>query len=743
MIGLQNPAMLALLLAATPVVYTAYKAEGVEERAVSSAKIATIVLLAIGAASPYIPTTEKVSKNPTVTVLEDRSVSTELMKEYELDLEGVEIQRKTIAAGNNSELRQGIIRSIEEDTPYLVVSDGQAEETLKGLESRFRRKNATLHALEPEMRTDASVSIEGPSSTVLGAENSYQIKIESTNGTHSPLPKVTVDGEEVDIEEKSEGIYGFTRKFSTEQDHTIKASIGIDDSFKSNNRFFKTVEVTEKPEVLVLGNRGGLESELEEFYDLTYRGSVPEDLSDYYAVIAKKQFDEEELAGYITEGNGLVYTGDYGQENDILPIEQTERRASSSSANTIITIDNSGAIRTEGGRSQIKDASEIILGSLDDNNRVGAVAYKGIEPKAEVLDPRSLAEYRGNIAAWINNLKPEGYSPHEIGLNVSRKIIGDNGGNIILITDGELPRPPDKTDIDTDSFKIVEEMDAELIIVGVGEEEPAHGGERFLEQLDRRPGVQYYQIEDIINSRGDTKIDLSPGGGAKESSSLVVVKKDHFITQGISTNAEVEKLDTVRQKPAAEQLVKTSDGFPALSTWRYGLGRVAAYSAGGKDLGRVSSNDPELVSRSISWAVGAPERKEERRFNVVDARQGETVQAEASYNVEGLNRQGENLYTAELRPENFGFHEFEGEIYGYNYPEELEQVGYNGQLESLVKSTGGKTFASEEEQEIINELKKFSNREIQTQKPLSDYFIVAALLIFLSEAGYRKLKGRK
>ncbi|MFB6144696.1 MAG: hypothetical protein ABEJ98_05285, partial [Candidatus Nanohaloarchaea archaeon] len=310
MAGLENPALLGLALAALPALYYAYTADETEKKVVGAAKTASILLLAVGAASPYyLVASQQLSEEATVTVLKDSSRSTKLMEDYSLDLEGVEVVTKTIATGNSSNLRQGILRNLRPDTPYLLVSDGQSTKPLQGLAQKFRRKNSTLHLLKPDMAREAAVSIKGPSSTVIGAENRFTVKISSTNGTEVPEPVVTVDGEKIDVKKLEDKRYSFTEKFSTEQDHTIKASINIQDRFEANNQYFKTVEVTEKPEILVLGNRGGLKNDLEEFYDLTYRNSIPEDLSSYYAVIAKKQFKEEQLAGYITKGNGLIYTG--------------------------------------------------------------------------------------------------------------------------------------------------------------------------------------------------------------------------------------------------------------------------------------------------------------------------------------------------------------------------------------------------------------------------------------------------
>ncbi|MFB6216072.1 MAG: hypothetical protein ABEJ72_03770, partial [Candidatus Aenigmatarchaeota archaeon] len=174
-----------------------------------------------------------------------------------------------------------------------------------------------------------------------------------------------------------------------------------------------------------------------------------------------------------------------------------------------------------------------------------------------------------------------------------------------------------------------------------------------------------------------------------------------------------------------------------------GLGRVAAFSGGSSDLSRVLNSDPLLVSRAVSWSVGEPQRKQEKWMNIEDGRRNSAVQVKASYSVEGLTRQGEDLYTAELEPGRLGFHQFKDIIYAYNYNPEIEKVGYSEKLEDITRKTGGEVYKPGEGEEIKSDLKSFTNRKITTRKPVSDYFLIAALLVFLGEVGYRKRKGKK
>ncbi|MFB6144356.1 MAG: hypothetical protein ABEJ98_03525, partial [Candidatus Nanohaloarchaea archaeon] len=304
----------------------------------------------------------------------------------------------------------------------------------------------------------------------------------------------------------------------------------------------------------------------------------------------------------------------------------------------------------------------------------------------------------------------------------------------ILITDGKITDYGQRVNTVSKSKSIASDLNVRLITVGVGDT-----NEDFLRELAERGNGQYLDASES----GRLNFLFAAGGTEDRAKRLVVVNPNHFITSSIETSSAVGSFDPVEAKLNAKNLVTSNKGNPALTVWRYGLGRVAAFSAGSNDLGRISASDPELVSRTVSWAVGKPQRKEEKTFTVSDSRMGEPAKAEASYSVEGLKRQGKNLYTAELRPERTGFRSFHGEIYGYSYNTELQEVGYSRSIEKLSEATGGETFKPTQEEEIKGALEKFSNRKVKQKKPLSDYFILAAFIVFLSEIGYRKLNGRK
>src|SRR5674476_1375729 len=65
--------------------------------------------------------------------------------------------------------------------------------------------------------------------------------------------------------------------------------------------------------------------------------------------------------------------------------------------------------------------------------------------------------------------------------------------------------------------------------------------------------------------------------GGPATYSLFAYSPDHFITKNVNLTSNITGYNDVTPKAGAERLVITStNGKPVLTTWRFGLGRVAA-----------------------------------------------------------------------------------------------------------------------------------------------------------------------
>ncbi|MFB6209407.1 MAG: hypothetical protein ABEJ56_04720 [Candidatus Nanohaloarchaea archaeon] len=753
MIQIGSPLMLSLAALSLPGFYLAFRSDDRYKKIVSLTKALTLILVAIAASSPSIMTQEQLRDEAKAVILEDASRSMKAIEDVKFKLEGVEVSRVQIASGNNSDLRSSLLEKVEKNRVYLLESDLRSSSSLSGVAETIRSRNSTVHLLKSGEKTEASVRIEGPDKTYPGADNSYTVKVSSTGEV--PEPVVRVNGEKAELEKKGESSWVLDRSFSEKGYYRMEASVDMQDRFRSNNHYFKAVKVTEKPEVLVIGERGRIEQEMSEFYSFTYRDKLPENLDKYYAVIAKKKIPESELSSYVTEGNGLIYTGSYDEQNHLLPVRKQSSSEASDAAKTILVIDNSREIGSEGGRSRSIKMSAAVVEGLNTGNKVGLVYYNSTSTlpargNAGILSyPKPVSYAKNDLLSHIAGLQPDGIPFHGAGLEAARKLIGEDEGNIILITDGNLPTGRERGSfkdtygyrIQQNSFDVAENLDSNLIIIGIGaSQQDAPGGDEFLRELARKSGGQYYRARDIL--RNGESINLVGGGGSSESTLITVVSPGHFITRGLELESYIKRYDSVRPKPGARELVKMGNGNPFLTTWRYGIGRVAAFSGGTEDLGRIMFRDSDLVSRTMSWSVGEPERKENKWMNVENGRMDETVNVRSSDDKPGLARQSDTLYTGEIKPDSTGFHSFGEAVYSYSYNPEIEKIGYDD-AEKFARSTGGHSFSPGEKQKIKQAVKQFNSQKVKKQKGLSKFFLAAALLVFLGEVGYRKRNGKK
>lgn len=729
MITFADPTMLAVSVLAAPGLYLALTREDSFKRAIGLTKALTVVLLAAALASPSITVQEQRMQEPEAVILQDESRSTSVMEETDLAFEGINTVRKTIASGNSSELRSGILRNVEEDSVYLLVSDLQSSESMNGVAQSIQERNATVHVLKPEIDEESSVTVEGPETTYPGAENTFTVEVSST-GT-PPEPEVTLNRQQVELEDAGGGEWSFTESFDSQGFETITASIDADDRIEDNDRYYKTVEVAEKPEILVLGEEGRIGQEFSDFYSFEYRSELPENIEQYYAVVAKKEFEESELASYTARGNGVIYTGDTPESNVILPVRKAEYQ--DQGITMMMLIDASQGGNPEKRLKRTKQVAYMLLDSdtLPPGSRVGALYYNQ-EPYL-ISEPKPLGEnnHREKLQGGITRIPVGGNSLHDRAIRAGQDAI-DGEGNLMLISDGEISALGEYHNVTTDSRELAENSEEKIISIMVGES-PNRG---YMEEVASLSGG--YSIKDITSQR----LTFQGGGSSGDAVSLIKNDETHFITQGISIDSTTSGFHGAEPKRGAKQLITGTNSEPFLTSWRYGLGRVAAFTAGEKDLGPIMYRDSELVSRTLSWAVGEPQRKEDRWLDIEDAQKGQQVQISSSYPVEGLNRQREDLYTGSIDVDETGVRSFNGSLYSYNYNDEVEDIGY-GDLEGFAQGTGGEVFTPDQRSEIEEAVKSFSNEKVEKEKDITNFFLAVALLVFLSEIGYRKRRGKK
>lgn len=766
---LENPYLLLLGVLCFPLLYRGFRNPERKWKIVNISYAIVILLLAVAAASPAIQqSTEQVERKELI-YLDDTSRSM-VEPGPNISIQGVSVRKENLVSGNDSRIDTALTSYVEPNRSYLVRSDFRTEGDLEQVQREFNRRNATLHVLDTELPEENSVSISGPSITVPGADNRYSIPVSSTtDGEHQVT--VEVDGEQV-ASEMVEDELVINHEFQEDGYHRITAEIESEDEYQENNRFYKSIKVVEKPELLVIGDSGELDNQMSEFFEITRRDTVPEDLSDYYSVILKKKIDDtSDLKPYLIEGNGLVYTGDGTM--DILPVERSKAQQNTENPSILTAVD----ISMEGECVEWLDPDDRVIcversNTAEDihtsrsfafnliNNlerdypgtRMGVLLYN--EDYYSLGQPEPVTANSERLKQRMNELRLSGVGFHQLGISKSQEMLGEEGGNILLVTDGEPPssgglvnpnyRSSKYQSVDIDDSMYESELvrfaedlpdNVKLFTIAVGEDKNLD----FLRQLSRRGGgVSYDDVDEFYNNPPT----FMGGGGFENSEILTIVDSNHFITKDLGRlRTSVYQFDQVKPKPSSNLLVTSSDGRPALTTWRYGLGRVASFSAGDRDLSSILSQEPQLVARSVSWASGNPQRKVNGTVGIDSGRIGEQVTVSADYPLEGLSRKSENRYSKQLQPDSTGFHSYQGHEFDYNYNEEVEELGYDREaMNSLSSATDGEVVSPEEVVSLGSTVPTV-REEITESRSLSNFFILAALVLFLVQVGFRKFNG--
>lgn len=726
----QQPLGLLAGLLALSGLYILLKASDREGKIIGFTRIFFFVLLAVAVSGPFIQDVKTVDGQKDLVVLEDSSRSAELMENTSIDVENVNVEKRTILRGNNSNLGSALDSELRSDKEYLLLTDGRTSEDLNSVVEKYSSENSSISVLKPEMKKESSVYISGPSTTVPGASTEFTVHVSSTGNEEVPV-KVTLDNETV-FDSTLRDSWSFNRSFESEQTHRIKAEIKAEDTYNENNQYYKTVKIQEKPDVLYIGEEADLTEKLSQFYDITVTDEVPEDLSDYYSVISTKALNSERIESYISEGNGYMYLGEYDDSADYLPVEASNEDYDAESTRVVVGMETS----SQAGESirDSKDLAYALVEELPLNTKVAAFHYS--QDVHKLSDLTTLAYNRDSLLNKIASVQSIAETRHGKGLKAAKEL-ADGEGNIVIFTDGNFfeERRVSKEEIKSNAFAEAESTEQDLYIVGVGEDP----NRNFLRELaDRAPRGEYISSDNVWR----LGFQFGAGGGTSAFKPLVVIDTQHFITENVGLDTSISIFDEVRSKNSADVLVSGPGKREFLTSWNYGLGRVAAFSGGQPALSRTLSSDPALISRTASWTVGNSNRKQDQWIEITETKAPGAVSIRASYDAEGLTYSSRDRYTGEVEPEGLGFDSFQGEEYSYNYNSEIKEVGYRDSvLEEIASSTGGEVYTPSEFSSV--EFEGSGQQQVSYKRPLSKFFLLAAMVVLLSEVGFRKLNGKK
>lgn len=765
-VGFVRPSVLvALPIVAVVLWYLLFRRRGTSDARrrtrllLFGSRLVIVGCLITAAAGPYTVSAREVQGDPHVTMLVDESASMTVVPSTarelarEIEAQGVPVTVSVIASGNESPVGEGIIANLGTGGSVVVVSDGQVTEgrTLSTAAELARTANVTINAVElPTRETERYVHLHGPSKVSAGIENRFLVRVSGVTSQDDDGTErftVTVDDEQVESGAVPEnGAIEFVHTFEETGPHRITVRLRTNDVYESNDVFRKTVRVVEPPPILYVSRQSyPLERYLTQLYNVTTMREVPENLDPYYAVViqdlaADDLGNVDALQGFVINGNGLVVAGgENAFENgaystssiaSMLPVRVGD--ATGEQARIVLAIDVSGS--TAEGRRLQKAIALDVLDQLGDQHLVGLVAFDANAYK--VAEPAVLGRSRAGLEDKVRRLQSGRGTRIAAGLRGAAELLGGRGGTVILITDGQ-----DRGSEPVTTARALGTRDTRVIAVGVG----SRVNENLLQQIASTSGGIYYRADETNRLRllfGDERRQFSGSG-------LTIVDPNHFITAGVTTRATLPKSNDVSVKSGADYLVASGSGDPAIAAWRFGLGRVVSITAYGQDGGLdglLSEPDSLLVSKSVNWAIGDPERKAAGITELPDTRIGDptTVTYTGNERPEAADvrftKVGDNTYRATIVPSRAGYSTLLDAEYAVNYPAEYAGFGQSSAIDEMVEATGGRVFASGDAADIAAVARRQSTAVRDVRDEWDWVFLLAALLVYLIEVATRRLQ---
>ena len=712
----------------------------------------------------------------------------------------------------------------------FLVTDGNNNygKSLIDTASYAHKTNTTIFSIIPETKkSDTAITgIEGESQVIVNTENSYKIFIENFGDAVPEYRlKVYIDNES----HKTENIKQRDKVEEIELDHVFR-DIGVHhitarieplddktDNFEINNIFMKTVNVVKKPEILLISTN--VDAPLTEFlqknYDVDFTNYLTHDdwtqssnvkaksLEDYDAVIAddipvggrQASFGDTDMAAltkFVSDGNGLVVVGgensyESGNYKDtaferLLPaISLKSKKKEREKVGIVFVIDISGSSTDVFGRTtnidMEKSLAARIIEDLDPEDYVGIVVFNY---DAYVAVPISRLGDKKEHKRMISMLYADGGTYMDPGLYKAEQMLYNFQGskNIILLSDGITYMP-------NQAIKRASEIASRginLYAIRIGEkvttwaESTTMTNKEFLQTLSRKGrGVyfepnEYQRIKIAIGKMEEIEEDED-----KKKFPLIIYDGDHFITSDpeIIGDAAIVNFNHITPKANARTLLTTDSGDPILAVWRYGFGRVVSFAGDNGNLWsqEVYTGAPDLVAKTVSWAVGDPGRKEGLQLSTYDITAG--GRSEISIISEGeigdkisyifeptggsgksegrmdIKKLSENSYKGEKQLNDAGFYKFSiGERsvgISVNYPPEYRYLSPDmPTLEQIARSSGGGIYRESEIQNIKADFEDYSikrtTREEITKNNTGIYFVIAALALFFIDVCARRIK---
>lgn len=803
-INLENPEMLWLIV---PVIIGGiYLLKKATKKSLIISRIIVAILLVIALASPYTLDPRVTSdENPDIVLISDETASMELFGgDTSTNLyESLTAKTPTTLVqltGEETALGDAIMQYARGDNQIVLVTDGnnnqgaELEEALQFAED----VGTTVYYVEPELEfNDLSAQIVGDKTVIVGNENEFDIVItQAGEETVSYSYELYSDDElirsgnaVIDENQRTDTITVSQVRFPSLGKHTLKLVITPSDYDRDsiNNVFYKSVYAIPKPKVQAVG----LETDSPLAYTLykLYDVSTTDDFSDLEGTKAivmdnvhSNSFsanDVENLKEYLRDGRGIVVVGgersyNFGNYLDsdieqILPVI-SEPTDWSGGRNVVLLLDVSQSTSAHGTLGDILGNAIHIL--ENENLRdayLGVIAFG-----SEGLDVSNGLVYLGSesnvnsLRSSIETLAPTATSETSLneGLLIAEEWLQNEVGelDIIIISDGGIEQSYDE------SLELAENIQGNgvnMYYVHIRSSAPSQYdeyGNAYAERLMNEIDGTYFHIDmgERANIVFDEMQEQPDEDNATQLSSypLIELNTKHFITSSVDLQANITGFNDVTPKAGADRLVITSTGKPVLTTWRYGLGRVAALTTDNGEGGEArwasqlyEGNNSRLISSTVNWVIGNPREETGAVVEAPDGWFGTPVEIELTMYDEGipilkldgenvaLSLTGDSVYEAVVEPGTIGVHDLSGYPLAINYALEYRDVGLNEGLPALIKQYGGKIYTEDEARALLLEdARENSQKLVRETVNQKIWFLLAALIIFLGEVILRRLK---
>ena len=674
---------------------------------------------------------------------------------------------------DSSSLGDFLVRNMDKNDAVILISDGQVTKgkALADVLLLAHGLNASINTVGlAQAKGDAWVTIDSPEISSAGTETPILVTVRKSGNVPAPTLSVTLDGADwttQQIQFSSQDKYELPlTKNMPEGSHQIVARIDVKDNFAQNNAYRAVVKVEPKPKVLLLtsSTNSPIVEFLKKVFDVKVSDTLPADLSGYSTIImdnmkASDLPSLERITKFVTDGRGLFVIGgpsalDRGgykgtQFENLLPVAVgTPKKDKNNSPTIVFAIDISGSAGAQFSATSNKIVGDVeediaisILRGLKNDTKVGAVAFN-TQPHiiAEVAEKGKQSE----LEDQISSLQSYGGTLIGEGLDAALRLASRQPGSkaIILISDGNTQLGGDAKA----SANAAAANNVKLFTVGVG----AGTDEQFMKTLAQLGKGSYYRPKEtdaiqIVLGGADTNKNNA-------TNSLQIVDFNDFITRNLLLTGKVNGFNNVIPKSSAKLLVAMNDGRPILTTWRFGLGRVAVLSTDdGTSWASILLNQQNspLLSRTIFWTVGDPRQAKSQDVITTKGTVSEPIEVLVkSFELpveEGISfsKVDEDLYTTNLVARETGFIKVLGKSIAVNYADEISKLGVSQEFLSLITQSGGNIF---DENDIEGIKKAIREHAINTQIRATSWAwipLVAALSIFLLEIVIRRLAATK